>query len=108
MDAGLQHPRQEEGGVHAPFKISPELGTFEEFHQGASDKTILYIQDAHDSLEAQENITKLINKFVSENGVKTVFEEGYEGEVPTDKFFGFINSCAAAQNHISNSQWAWR
>jgi Ser/Thr protein kinase RdoA (MazF antagonist)/SAM-dependent methyltransferase len=55
-----------------------------------SRKTIIFIQDAHDSLEAQENIAKLIGKFVKEKGIKTVFEEGYEGPVPTDKFFGFI------------------
>lgn len=52
--------------------------------------TIIYIQDAHDSLEAQENIAKLIHYLVEHYGVKTVFEEGYEGPVPTDEYFGFI------------------
>ena len=50
----------------------------------------LYIQDVHDSLEAQENIAKLINYLVEQYGVKTVYEEGYEGPVPTDEYFGFI------------------
>ena len=70
--------------------VPPQLGKIEESFQGTTNKTILFIQDAHDSLEAQENIAKLIGKFVKEKGIKTVFEEGYEGPVPTDKFFGFI------------------
>ncbi|MFH1799581.1 MAG: inositol monophosphatase family protein [Candidatus Omnitrophota bacterium] len=58
---------------------------------------IVFIQDAHDSLEAQENIAKIINLLVKEKGIKTVFEEGYEGPVPTDKFFGFIKDPAIKQ-----------
>ncbi|MBI4711265.1 MAG: hypothetical protein HY767_02235, partial [Candidatus Omnitrophica bacterium] len=50
----------------------------------------VFVQDAHDSLEAQENIAKIISGLVSDYGVKTVFEEGYEGPVPTEKYFGFI------------------
>ncbi|MBU9889721.1 MAG: hypothetical protein KTQ49_07625, partial [Candidatus Omnitrophica bacterium] len=53
-------------------------------------KTIVFVQDAHNSLEAQENIAKIIDYLVANYGVKTVFEEGYEGTVPTDEFFGFI------------------
>ena len=70
--------------------IPPEFGSIEEFHQGISGKTIVYIQDAHDSLEAQEHIAGMISQLVKDNGIKTVFEEGYEGEVPTDQYFGFI------------------
>ena len=72
------------------IRIPPELGLIDESFHGTSGKTILYIQDAHDSLEAQENIAKIINRLVANYGVKTVFEEGYEGPVPTDKYFGFI------------------
>ena len=96
----------------APFSISKELGSVDEVYHASRDsylgtratenqnedsvpspesrKTIIFIQDAHDSLEAQENIAKLIGTLVKEKGIKTVFEEGYEGSVPTDKFFGFI------------------
>jgi isopentenyldiphosphate isomerase len=70
--------------------IPPELGFIEESFHGTSGKTILYIQDAHDSLEAQENISKIIDHLVTHDGVKIVLEEGYEGPVPTDKYFGFI------------------
>ncbi len=72
------------------IRIPPELGLIDESFQGTSGKTILYIQDAHDSLEAQENISKIIEHLVSTQGVKTVLEEGYEGPVPTDEYFGFI------------------
>jgi len=71
--------------------IPEELGSVEETHQGRSGKTIIYIQDAHDSLEAQENIAKIINFLVENHGVETVFEEGYEGPVPSDEYFGFID-----------------
>ncbi len=76
--------------LNGMIAVPPGLGKIEESFQGASGKTILFIQDAHDSLEAQENIAKLIGNFVKEKGIKTVFEEGYEGPVPTEKFFGFI------------------
>ncbi len=93
----------ESGTVTDPLALSipKELGKIEDVYfaptRGDSEKTIgrapgtiVFIQDAHDSLEAQENIAKLIGKLVKEKGIKTVFEEGYEGLVPTDNFFGFM------------------
>jgi len=41
---------QAERLAQSPISIPEELGTIEESHQGSSQKTILYIQDAHDSL----------------------------------------------------------
>lgn len=78
--------------IQAPISIPPELGKIEEYHRGKSNKTIIYIQDAHDSLEAQEHIAELIQNLIKDHNVKTVFEEGYEGTVPTDKLFGFIKN----------------
>ncbi len=77
-------------------RIPPRLGTVEEAYaspratSGGRPATVYYIQDAHDSLEAQENIAKIIKHLVQHSGVKTVFEEGYEGDVPTDKYFSGI------------------
>lgn len=71
------------------ISIPEQLGKIEEAVAN-QPKTILYIQDAHDSLEAQENIAKIINFAVEHYGVRTVYEEGYEGLVPTDKYFGLI------------------
>jgi hypothetical protein len=51
------------------LEIPSELGlTGESFH-GKSGQTIIFLQDAHDSLEAQENIAKIINHLVAHNGV---------------------------------------
>ena len=83
-----------------PIQIPPDLGTIEESYfperrtQYARRGMIIYIQDAHDSLEAQENIAKIIRYLVEDHGVKTVFEEGYEGSVPTEDYFGFIQDPA--------------
>lgn len=86
-------------GYSAPAPSSPQqilipeaFGRIDESSIVASSKTIVYIQDAHDSLEAQENIAKIIQYLVEHNGVKTVFEEGYEGPVPTDKYFNFVKN----------------
>ncbi|MDD5671275.1 MAG: metallophosphoesterase, partial [Candidatus Omnitrophica bacterium] len=70
--------------------IPEAFGTVEETYRGTTGKTVLFIQDAHESLDAQQNIAKLIGHAVRNLGVRTVYEEGYEGPVPTDEFFGFI------------------
>lgn len=74
------------------ISIPEALGKIEESFFGPSGKAIIYIQDAHDSLEAQENIAKAIHHFVEYFAVQTVFEEGFEGPVPTDEYFGFIKN----------------
>ena len=50
--------------LHSNISIPSEFGTLDESFKGSSQKTILYIQDVHDSLEAQENISNLIDHFV--------------------------------------------
>ena len=57
------------------ISIPQELGKIEESFSDTSGKRIIYIQDAHDSLEAQENIAKTIQYLVDKYGVKTVFED---------------------------------
>ncbi|MDD5085334.1 MAG: hypothetical protein PHE61_04740, partial [Candidatus Omnitrophica bacterium] len=51
------------------------------------ERLVIYLQDCHSSLEAQLNIASIIKHLVKEYGVKTVYEEGYEGEVPSDELF---------------------
>jgi|GEM_PF-2321146 len=90
-EAGSGPDLQNKSETSLEFSIPGGLGYIEEsFHAGPSNKTVIYIQDAHDSLEAQENIAKIIHHLVEHAGVKTVFEEGYEGPVPTDLYFGLI------------------
>ena len=83
--------------VETPFSIPPKLAAVEEFHKGALPKNILFVQDAHDSLEAQEHIAALIGHLVENHGVQTVLEEGYEGPVPTDALFEKITEPAVKQ-----------
>ncbi|MDD5217822.1 MAG: hypothetical protein PHS88_06935, partial [Candidatus Omnitrophica bacterium] len=73
-----------------PLRVPEKWGKIEESFRGSDSKTVVYIQDAHDSLEAQRHIAEIIKDLVARHNVKTVFEEGYEGRVPTDKYFGKI------------------
>ncbi len=73
-----------------PSLVSPSLGTIEEIFPGKSGKTIFFIQDAHASFEAQLHISGMIQELVQKQGVQTVFEEGFEGPVPSDSYFGWI------------------
>ncbi len=85
------------------IEIPRELGKIEEIYlapacripgsQACSKKQIIFIQDAHDSIVAQENIAKIIRHLTAgKAGVQTVYEEGFEGPVPTDSFFAFIEN----------------
>ena len=69
------------------FNLPKEFGIIKAYHQGSSPKTLIYIEDAHESLEAQENIVKIIRHLLEKFEIHTVFEEGYEGKVPTDQYF---------------------
>ncbi len=86
----VTHSPSRSKNTTANVLIPSEVGTVEESFESKSGKTVIYIQDAHVSLEAQENIAKAITHLIKDNGIKTVFEEGYEGIVPTDKYFSFI------------------
>ena len=72
---------------NAPMAIPEKLGTVDEVHAGSIRKEVIFIQDAHDSLDAQEKIAEIIDHLVDQEGVQSVFEEGYDGPVPTDDYF---------------------
>lgn len=76
----------------ASFKIPAEFGRVSEEHVGKNGKTIFYIQDAHDSLEAQQNIARILDHLIQSQNIKKVYEEGYEGLVPTEDYFGQVES----------------
>ena len=90
LDSGLRASFASSAAVPQALSVPDVLGSIDEEHKGTLPKTVIYIQDAHDSLEVQENIAKLIDYFVKDYEVRTVYEEGYEGPVPTDELFGFI------------------
>lgn len=82
----------------SPNLIPEDVGSVEESFAGQSGKTIIYIQDSHDSLEAQLNIAAMIDHLVENQNVRTVLEEGYEGVVPTDKYFNIIEDRSMRKN----------
>ena len=86
----LQAPVMAKDVVRGAVPIPSQYGTIDEVFQAPSSRHIIYIQDAHDSLEAQENIAAIIDYLVEHHGVRTVLEEGYEGPVPSDEYFGGI------------------
>src|SRR3989338_4277181 len=69
------------------LNIPERLGRIEEIWHGKSGKQVVFIQDAHSSLECQRHIAALITRLVKREGFETVFEEGYEGAVPSDFYF---------------------
>lgn len=81
----------------APWTIPENLGRAEETFLGRHPKKIIFIQDAHDSLEAQEKIAALIHHFVRTAAVKKVFQEGYAGPIPSDAYFGFFTADASRE-----------
>ncbi|MBI4397677.1 MAG: hypothetical protein HY586_00955, partial [Candidatus Omnitrophica bacterium] len=79
--APLDFPQAEVAAAPSflPFHVSPYAGRIEKvFSAKKSGKTpfVFLIQDAHDSLDAQENVRKLLRELVEENGVDLVCFEG--------------------------------
>jgi hypothetical protein len=73
----------------ANYHIPENLATIKERHEGASGKTILYIQDAHCNFEAQSNNAKILEELVKNHGVKLVAVEGSTGLIDTAPFSQF-------------------
>ena len=71
--------------VGSPFpKFSEDLARIEEESIGdASQVPVLFLQDAHASFDAQEKISQLIQDWVAQGEVKTVFAEGNRGPILT-------------------------
>ncbi len=80
------------GPADAQFTIPQETGSIDRTFRGKTpEPQVYYIQDAHNSLEAQENIAKLIRHLAQEKNVGQVLVEGYEGEGPLDPLFSTIS-----------------
>lgn len=91
FEPGMLQASSPSSAPSAPgIRIPQEWGEEEISLPGSSGKTIYFIQDAHDSLEAQKNIASIIVHLTEKEKIKTVFEEGYEGPVPTERYFGFV------------------
>ncbi len=76
------------GGIYR-LKVPDEYGKVKERYQGDSDQVVVHIQDAHTSLESQENIAKLIESIVTENEDAIVTVEGAQGYLDPSDFRAF-------------------
>jgi hypothetical protein len=93
-DVSFSNQDRSDPNLGFSIPVSPEYGEIQEVYRGKSDKTIYYIQDAHNSVEAQHHTASLIQELVKKSGVRLVYEEGYEGRVPTDEYFSEIQDPA--------------
>ena len=65
------------------FKIPANIGSTRQIHKTESDETIIHIQDAHDSLTAQESIVKILENLVTNYDLKLIAQEGSTGYIDT-------------------------
>jgi hypothetical protein len=67
------------------IQVPKDKASIQHVHQGDSNdqKTIINIQDAHSSLEAQESITKVLDTLVSNYDLKLIAIEGSSGYIDT-------------------------
>ncbi len=63
------------------LSLPAELGAIQEIHKGNSDKTVIYLEDAHTLYEAQKSIQGLIGYFQKTYGLNLVALEGGEGKL---------------------------
>jgi len=61
------------------IRVPEEIGQVKERYQGKSEEVVIHIQDAHTSLDAQQNLARIIEHLVTSEGVNTVTTEGAEG-----------------------------
>jgi hypothetical protein len=59
------------------------------FSHTAEPKTVIHIQDAHSSREAQERVALLINDLVAREGIDAVYVEGAVGVLGVERFREF-------------------
>ncbi|MBI4397512.1 MAG: hypothetical protein HY586_00120 [Candidatus Omnitrophica bacterium] len=73
------------------MQLAPEMGRIDEVFNAPSPKTsgfVWLIQDAHDSLDAQENIRKILNQLAQQAKVSLVCFEGGASQLDK-KFYDF-------------------
>ena len=65
------------------FAIPADIGAVRKIHRGESEETIIHVQDAHDSLTAQESIVKILENLLNNYDVKLIAQEGSAGYIDT-------------------------
>jgi hypothetical protein len=85
--AAKENPKSSVGTDFFQSLIIPKnLGTSREKVAATSDKTIIQIQDAHDSLQAQQKITELLSVLSRDYDVRSVALEGSSGSINVSLF----------------------
>ncbi|RJP58662.1 MAG: glycosyltransferase [Candidatus Auribacter fodinae] len=79
-------PARSKAAAAENIYIPDSIGSVEDSHQGSSDKTIVFIKDAHAFSEAQFNIAHIIQRLAQNHGVSLIGVEGAEGELTVDGF----------------------
>ncbi|MBI4430135.1 MAG: hypothetical protein HY587_00285, partial [Candidatus Omnitrophica bacterium] len=64
------------------IQIPAELGSVQEIYLGKGSDLIIHIQDAHGSVSTQESLGKLVKFFHENHGIKQIFVEGGEDDLP--------------------------
>ncbi len=80
--------------------LSRNIGEIKKTFHGTKDQIVIHIQDAHANYEAQRNIAKIVNYFVSRHNVHLVNVEGTSGEINTALLSSFPD--AAVRRMVSD------
>lgn len=78
--------------------VPPALGWTSQTYRGNSQETLIHIQDAHDSLEAQQKICGILETLASEYDIRSVFIEGGNGAVNDAIFRSFPDAEGARRS----------
>ncbi len=58
------------------FHVPSEIANLQQVHSAGAKRTVIYVQDAHGVLDAQQNIQKLIQLFQDDYGIRVFGLEG--------------------------------
>ena len=71
------------------MKVSEDHGKVKQRYKGTSSKTVIHIQDAHTSFEAQQNLAAIIKDLIANDTTPLIGVEGGVGEIDVDPFRSF-------------------
>ena len=80
--------------------IPPKAGIIKDTYDAGSDKTVIYIQDAHCVYSVQKNIVSLIDLLDQDYGISFVASEGVSDKVDALEFRSF--PFADTRNYVSD------
>ncbi|MFH1776503.1 MAG: hypothetical protein ABH952_02960 [Candidatus Omnitrophota bacterium] len=96
------------------FSIPRSWGRIKEIYEGTGDKFVIHIQDAHCNYEAQEKISKIVDRLAEVYGVNVIGLEGGAGRLntfvlstyPNAKVRQMVADYLLKNNEITGSEYA--